>query len=57
MKKVNRMIGLTRRTFHYMDQELFISITCDTSVYMFITPSNVRMHMPNFLKTSTFYAS
>ena len=57
MKKVNRMIGLTRHTFHYMDQELFISITCDTSVYMFITPSNVRMHMPNFLKTSTFYAS
>ena len=23
MKKVNRMIGLTRRTFHYMDQEVF----------------------------------
>ena len=23
VKKVNRMIGLTRRTFHYMDQEVF----------------------------------
>ena len=23
VKKVNRMIGLTRRTFHYMDEEVF----------------------------------